>query len=372
LTEQSILFEELHQINETILRIGEGVSSVTNLQQFLTEFLLLLRKQIYFDKGNFMFYECDCQHKNYSVNAFPHVGWSQDDIDLYVDAYAQMDDILPVMTEKENIVILNRNIFSKPIDKSTKYYREFVKPKQLFNSIHANFPLKGDADFFVKVSIFRDSARRSFTAKDVEIIKMYQPHISKLLNQQLVTNGISSVADVSLLLKSFHSVGICVLDMNLNIVTINEMFRNLISMDRDAVETEHALIAHIQDVCRRIEDVSGKISSELTEIHAGDKSYYTEIVRHKESETDVRYVCFVYNYSNFLEMKLSTIRKNKRLTEREGQILFLILHEAYSAEDLAQNLHISKSTVKKHISSIYRKLGVTSQKQLTSMFIEDF
>jgi DNA-binding CsgD family transcriptional regulator len=374
LTEQGITFEESHQINEAILLIGEGLSSSTNLQQFLTEFLLLLRKQIYFDKGNFMFYECDNQHENYSVNAFPHVGWNQDDIDLYVDAYAQMDDILPVMTERENIVILNRNIFSKPIDKTTKYYKEFIKPKQLFNSIHANFPLKGDADFFAKISIFRDSARRPFTAKDVEIIKIYQPHISNLLNKQLVANGISSMADVSRLLKSFHSVGICVLDINLNVLTVNDMFHHLISKDRDtagAIESEYELVACIKDICAKIHDKTDKISSELTEIHIkGNKSHYVEVVRHKESEADIKYVCLIYNYSNFLDTKLSTIRKKKFLTEREGQILSLILHEAYSAEDLAQNLHISKSTVKKHISSIYRKLGVTCQKQLTSMLIE--
>ncbi|MDR3073066.1 MAG: LuxR C-terminal-related transcriptional regulator, partial [Clostridiales Family XIII bacterium] len=359
MTDTGITFEELRKINETIRQIYEGPNEQTSLPDFLTEFLLSLRKQIYFDKGNFMFYEYDAKRNYYSVNAFPHIGWDSSDIELYMNAYAQMDDILPVMTEKENIVILNRNILRKKLDTTTKYYTEFVQPVQLFNSIHANCPLQGSDTIFAKISIFRNDTRRPFLEKDVEIIKVYQPHLSKLINEQLLSNEISDADEFAHLLESFHSVGICVLDKNFAITTVNDTYRNLTLSDDTNPVADENLTRHIQSLCEAYHKAPERDNTELHEITANGKSYYVEILCYRETLEKYKYVCFVYDYSGFLLLKLSRIRAQKRLTNREYEILYLILKKGYSTEELAEHLTISLSTAKKHISAIYRKLGVS-------------
>jgi DNA-binding NarL/FixJ family response regulator len=52
-----------------------------------------------------------------------------------------------------------------------------------------------------------------------------------------------------------------------------------------------------------------------------------------------------------------------RLTPREREILIL-LHRRYSNAEIAEKLHISGQTTKNHVSSILRKLGFKSRRQL--------
>jgi LuxR family maltose regulon positive regulatory protein len=50
------------------------------------------------------------------------------------------------------------------------------------------------------------------------------------------------------------------------------------------------------------------------------------------------------------------------LTEREIDVLRLLVGES-STSEIAQNLYVSPSTVRTHVKSIYRKLGVSSRKE---------
>ncbi len=50
-------------------------------------------------------------------------------------------------------------------------------------------------------------------------------------------------------------------------------------------------------------------------------------------------------------------------TKREWEVLFYILH-AFSSNEIAEKLHLSRRTVNNVIQNIYRKSGVTSKKQI--------
>jgi DNA-binding CsgD family transcriptional regulator len=59
------------------------------------------------------------------------------------------------------------------------------------------------------------------------------------------------------------------------------------------------------------------------------------------------------------------------LTKRECEITSLVL-QGHSSESIGQHLHISAGTVKIHRKNTYRKLGITSQSQLFSLFLTAF
>ncbi|HVJ32110.1 MAG TPA: helix-turn-helix transcriptional regulator [Terriglobia bacterium] len=59
------------------------------------------------------------------------------------------------------------------------------------------------------------------------------------------------------------------------------------------------------------------------------------------------------------------------LTHRECEITSLVL-QGHSSESIGQLLHISRGTVKIHRKNAYRKLGITSQSQLFSLFLTAF
>jgi DNA-binding CsgD family transcriptional regulator len=57
------------------------------------------------------------------------------------------------------------------------------------------------------------------------------------------------------------------------------------------------------------------------------------------------------------------------LTEREGEIAGLLLR-GHSAKSIARVLRISPGTVRNHMKKIYAKLGVSSQSELFTVFLE--
>jgi LuxR family maltose regulon positive regulatory protein len=67
------------------------------------------------------------------------------------------------------------------------------------------------------------------------------------------------------------------------------------------------------------------------------------------------------------ERKLRKIRANRvestngQLTERELEVLRLLPTEL-SVSELSKLLYVSPSTIKSHVKSVYRKLGVSSRK----------
>jgi LuxR family maltose regulon positive regulatory protein len=68
------------------------------------------------------------------------------------------------------------------------------------------------------------------------------------------------------------------------------------------------------------------------------------------------------------ERKLRKIRPSRagsmdgQLTERELEVLRL-LHTELSVSELGKLLYVSPSTIKSHVKSVYRKLGVSSRKK---------
>jgi DNA-binding NarL/FixJ family response regulator len=57
------------------------------------------------------------------------------------------------------------------------------------------------------------------------------------------------------------------------------------------------------------------------------------------------------------------------LTQREHEILSLLV-EGRSNRSIAQNLYVSEETVKAHVGSIFRKLGVTNRTQAAMMAVQ--
>ncbi len=60
---------------------------------------------------------------------------------------------------------------------------------------------------------------------------------------------------------------------------------------------------------------------------------------------------------------IHTAVQGAQLTSREQEVLAL-LHRRYSNAEIAEKLHISRQTTKNHVSSILRKLGFKSRRQL--------
>lgn len=68
-----------------------------------------------------------------------------------------------------------------------------------------------------------------------------------------------------------------------------------------------------------------------------------------------------------IEESLSESLHGTQITRREHEVLLLVLRDA-SNRDIAQRLNVAEVTVKKHLTSIYRKLRITNRAELIQSF----
>ena len=78
------------------------------------------------------------------------------------------------------------------------------------------------------------------------------------------------------------------------------------------------------------------------------------------------------NFENFEKLKpsLDLFVEKHQMTNREKEILALLIQQKVSADELAQELGISKNTVRIHLRNINTKLNINSKSELLGRFIE--
>lgn len=95
-----------------------------------------------------------------------------------------------------------------------------------------------------------------------------------------------------------------------------------------------------------------------------DLKILTEINRHLSA-----HFTLLWPYGAFAGRRpheLETIAREARLTDRETEVLRLVA-EARTNREIAQELYLSESTVKKHVNMLYKKTHVRSRMQLTRL-----
>lgn len=70
-------------------------------------------------------------------------------------------------------------------------------------------------------------------------------------------------------------------------------------------------------------------------------------------------------------LNFDKLQKIKSITKREEEVIKLIC-EGFTNEEIGENLHISKHTVKKYISSILFKLDLKNRKEVIIHMIENY
>ena len=222
MTEHTISFslEEMKHIGSTIYRLYDNTLS---LREVMDIFMKELGEQIYFDKRDFTFFNYNSDTNTYEVSSFFPANWTDSEKEQYIESYIHIDDVLPILSKSQEVAFRNNDIFSEG-RKQTKYYREFIQTAQLEISIDANIPLSEDCGVFAIFALYRNSDRREFSLKDLEIVKFYQKHLSRIFENLLLTRPLNLDDENSLTLENFESVGLCILDANFKFTSYNTFF----------------------------------------------------------------------------------------------------------------------------------------------------
>ena len=370
-TQNVFSLEEMKTINNTICELYSKYQTVLDDNSFsdLTmKFIDSLREQIYFDKGNIMLYLFNEDERVYEVSSFLQVGWNKNDKDLYINTYVHIDDILPILSMNKEMAFINGNVFSNKERKKTAYYREFIEPAQITNSIDANIVLPDEFGIKALLGFFRDSGKKSFSQKDLEVIKTYQPHLSNILATHLKSSRNTLDTYYKNFCNTFESIGVCILDSNLKLDTMNSTFRRYASeVIHEKSILESTLILRLQEICQNLHSNPRLTRTGFVSVSVGQISYEVEVAYYNVTDLLGKYVCIVISDDDFFNLKLIRLKNKFNISEREYEVLALAINEGMSNEEIALNLFLSTSTVKKHFSSAYQKLNISNQKQLMPM-----
>jgi DNA-binding CsgD family transcriptional regulator len=116
-------------------------------------------------------------------------------------------------------------------------------------------------------------------------------------------------------------------------------------------------LAHVRRELPRALTIHGKLLHDRNNIGGSRKQLRRAVVVARE--------CGDTYWEKEAEAALRLVVEPKKLSRQEGEVLKLA-SAAYSNDDIAEKLSLARRTVEFHLSSIYRKLGISGRRELPS------
>lgn len=367
---------------EEVTKIGDIIKCIYNknlpLCKFTNEFMHKLRALIYFDKSDFMFYKYNSRNNRYEMESFRPIKWSEKEIHDYINEYMYIDDVLPVLSQPGYIAFRNSDLFLLTHRRQTEYFRQFAKDASLEISIDANIPLPSDCSTIAILGIFRGIEKIEFSQRDLEIIKLLHPHLSErmkidICQKKCLGNGgcggigkCKSQPNVSMPdsakweLDNIDTLGICACDTAGNIISCNSSFLDF--------QNEYGTPDYTNPLYTTVKDCVHKMTSDRLlsmgpiPVHIDNNTYMIQLAYNNSDKDCITVV--VYYTSDMFAKRLSALSQKHKLSNREFEIIYLLLKRSLTNAEIAQELFISEATVKRHLYAVYQKIGISNQKQL--------
>lgn len=346
---------EVAAINRIVANLNNNRLSVrTRVLEFMNNLLEL----VYFDRSAVIFYYLDdegCYNKQSSIS----INWedAQDYIKRYNEYYCKLDDIFPAVDMNNFVSFISSSFFNSDFRKKTEYWQEYLEPNNCIYSIDGNLLIENPSGLKACFNFFRGREKQDFSEKDLQIIKLLQPHLSRCLRDY---GHEQDSAGILTMLEDNDCVGFGVFSGTYSLIRSNYCFRSMIE------NRSEELLDQVISLCKSLEthEQNGDIIN--GEYKFDEYSIIMKINRVHSIETDDnQYYVMMYDLSYLFSMALSNAKAQFIFTEREFEILKLVL-AGDTNEMISNKLFISIPTIKKHLASIYKKMEISSQKQILS------
>ncbi|MCW3489496.1 response regulator transcription factor [Dethiobacter alkaliphilus] len=259
----------------------------------------------------------------------------------------------------KNKVLYIQNFLSNEEFKKTEYC-EFLGKYDLFQELGIYFIENNK--LIGAMALLKSQREKAFSAKEVNILKFISKHISKTLNTNLL---LQQKEYLNSLLGSFcnnSSTGLIIIDRFFNIhysnTEANEICKQL-SIGGSVNYFVKNVLSELSSEWKQglIKNVTSEIGITYT-LHIIPGSF------HKITSKS-RSLYLVYITPNTEIKQIVSVKQDNEydLTIREREVLDQLI-KGYTNQEIASELFISISTVKKHVHNIFNKMNVTSRASL--------
>lgn len=206
--------------------------------------------------------------------------------------------------------------------------------------------------------LFKTKAEGPFSDREKAILQYIRDFLT---SYAAVRNELTAKENAMLAINrsvDLEGRGRVIIDENHDVITFNETIFQIIPREEKCTQISSA----VRYLIRTIENASGMNLESIDKRITTEANGYQLTAEKMSLFTRDRGIESFYilttsaGYTRDIEIDYSAVRRYL-LTDREAQIAELII-KGYPNKLIADNLHLSLSTVKVHISNIFRKLGV--------------
>ena len=232
-------------------------------------------------------------------------------------------------------------------------------------SVEGNLSYEQDG-FTCGFGLHRQEKYGDFTDEEMMYIKLARPHLANIVTaicreKSYISGAIERGKEIEM-----DNAAVWIVNDNFDVETVNAGNNEGIEVNRKNIEsTVITICRNLSSKISNEEKANGKEFRDQCRITIGDKSYYID-VRYNASDTDedtAKYLCMIYDHSNIIDNILIQLKQKYNLSSREFEVLNCLVNGLNNTE-ISDELCISLSTVKKHTTTIYRKLGIEGRHQL--------
>jgi DNA-binding CsgD family transcriptional regulator len=267
---------------------------------------------------------------------------------------------------------------------STEYYNDFLKPQKIHHKLIVN--LVAEEELHGRIVLTRSRRRNSFTRGEVLTARTIAPYLAHALAHNNLRRKIRLKGTILDYIEKQSSIGMILLDENLQIVYSNDKAEeaiNSLSLAGSAfdhnVQLPPQLVEDCQEIKAKLKDCpsGGTTLSRQSTIQGRNQTIFSITFRILDRGLD-------WEGSRLLmvsiEKELSAEEKSRAkintqyimdvfdLSRREIDVVELLFLGLKNAE-IAQKLFISEVTVKKHLQNIYEKVGVCNRTMLINRLL---
>lgn len=352
---QDLSFTKVEAINKTAANLYDDQIPLSNrIISFLNDLISL----VYYDRATILFF-----YKNedgiYEKHSSISVNWESDSdvVKTYDDHYCHVDDTLPVFDQPNTIIFRSSSFFDLEARNDNAYWHDYLIPINCYYSLEGNLQLDPNQPLLGAFNLYRGREKSDFSDTDEAIMSLFQPHLSNVLKYYGTRSDNSGLMFA---LDSYNCAGIATLDSNCQIVRSNAKYKNMIKDKQYGTSIAAKLVTMCMELSQK--DVIGEFSS--LEYKFPDAPIFMEVSTvSSNSKDNIQYTCMVYDLSHFISETLHAAKSHYTLSPREFEIFQAVLN-GQSNEEIAEEMFLSLSTVKKYLASIYGKMNIKNQKQI--------
>ncbi len=324
-----------------------------------TDMQALISKLIPLDVSVAMFYDPSTEKPvRYANNGFDTSAYSD-----YAEHYFAKEPILPKALAQGTYVWRPEDLVPKKVWEKTEIYADFLAPQGLKHFMTSI--VKSESGVSVWLRLMRSSKSSPFTDRDVQIMRLIQPHLANAYEKAIRNTEIQIVKEAIFASFDRTESPIFIFDEKLRIEYLNSSAR---ALQKQSGEEMDPFLARVTMVVSNIvksdlRPLSMEGTPSETSLLVGGRRYAMAMFPIHPGGSAVYYAVLASDVMRHVHVACRRAMQAFGLSPREAEICEMLIG-GMSNRDIADKMCIAELTVKDHVKSIREKMNVSSRSKI--------